>query len=709
MIKTNKLIVKFDKNKIQEDFDIYKLSLKPKDGEEENFFEINVLDLPQQEFMARSVVYTYNSSCYVMFDKNTVEKHSFKVAINEEYPDTTVQKLDFEYDEIYPNILAKLLFNMLYSSDSNIQYKNITGKLYYMNRKWMNKKDMNSFHCIEVNLDKDMYLELKVRTFSKLKLHKSKDALKKAQYIIDPRDGLLKRKLKNENVDRDLIYIQKSLDPKNRNTVDFLKIRSIDKFYESKLGILSKFMEDVKNELKDYITVEHGGYDNCSSIKYNPKDSFENKDYASLLNGKDIVVEDLVNTDESKKIIDTIISRLENDYKIKPKKGHLDKSNFNLRIINNKDYYKQNELEDLYNNIDKDTIVQHITVEGFTSDEKKKGKSKKNSKNREDAIIGKILQELIIKDDINKHQITLADWEKYRYDSDWTFVMRKKVNYTVGEEEKDKFIYCKMKIFKDGKFDIEFYDDSEKTEIDENQLFSEFDIIEDVYNKYNEHIHKQQKFEGVEGLIYKSIENINVILKTKEFVMPNYDKLKSILEKINPKEMLDVEQIINCIEQFVSNNDNKKKREAENKRRDEFLAELRTFNRYETRRKVKETLKFKSNAEKVLNTYLYQKENILINVPLKGVEGQSKYFDAVVDIKYVEHKDRISYFVGLKEMSDLQFGLNNAVLVREIRGEEKIEFEEIAKLLQVEFVKYKQYTVIPFPFKYIREALKSYI
>ena len=173
--------------------------------------------------------------------------------------------------------------------------------------------------------------------------------------------------------------------------------------------------------------------------------------------------------------------------------------------------------------------------------------------------------------------------------------------------------------------------------------------------------------------------------------------------------MLDIEQIINCIEQFVSNNDNKKKREAENKRRDEFLEKLRTFNRYETRGKVKETLKFKSNAGKVLNTYLYEKENILINVPLKGVEGQSKYFDAVVDIKYVEHEDRISYFVGLKEMSDLQFRLNNAVLVREIRGEEKIEFEEIAKLLQVEFVKYKQYTVIPFPFKYIREALKSYI
>ena len=55
MIKTNKLIVKFDKNKIQEDFDIYKLSLKPKDGEEENFFEINVLDLPQQEFILRPI------------------------------------------------------------------------------------------------------------------------------------------------------------------------------------------------------------------------------------------------------------------------------------------------------------------------------------------------------------------------------------------------------------------------------------------------------------------------------------------------------------------------------------------------------------------------------------------------------------------------------------------------------------------------------
>jgi len=60
-------------------------------------------------------------------------------------------------------------------------------------------------------------------------------------------------------------------------------------------------------------------------------------------------------------------------------------------------------------------------------------------------------------------------------------------------------------------------------------------------------------------------------------------------------------------------------------------------------------------------------------------------------------------------MSDLKFELKNSIPVREIVGEERIEFKELVKLLQVEFVKYKNYTVIPFPFKYLREAIKMHI
>lgn len=691
MIKTNKLVVNFNKGKIQEDFDIYKLSNK-----KEDFFKANILDLPQEEFMARSVVYTYGSACYVMFDKNTVDKDIFKNAINQKSLDTTVEKVDLIIDDIYPNILARLLFNLLYSRDKGIKYNNISGKLYYMNRKWMKKRE-GFFYCIEVELDKDMYIKLSVKTFSKLKLHNPKDIKNKSRYIIDPKDGLLKRKLKSDNLDEYLIYIQKSL-KSQKNTIDFLKIGSIKKFSKCKLYILDKFMNDVRYELNDYITIENGGYENYNSIIYNKNDNIENKDYLSLLNNKDLIIEDLVSTDKSKKLVNDIISILEKNYKIKAKKGILDRNNFNLRIINEKDYYEKNNLEDPHNNIDRDIIVQHMTVESFDLD----NVSEKNeSKNKLDISIGNVLQELIVKENIINNRITLVDWKKYGYNLPWTFVMRKKLD--AGDDKKDdKYIYCKMKIFEDGKFDIEFYNTGENQFLEDGQLYSEFDIIEEVYTRYSE----KNKRENIEGLLYKSIDNINVILKTNEFVLPNYEELKSILEKINPEQMLDIRQIISCVEKFESANENNKKRAEENTRRDEFLAELKTFANYEPREKVNKALKFGRQAGKIINDYLYEKEKILINESFKTSDGKRKYFDAVIDIKYVEKDDRVSYFVGLKSMSDLKFGLSRAVLVRDIKGEENIEFEEISKLLQVEFVRYKMYTVMPFPFKYLREALK---
>ena len=70
-------------------------------------------------------------------------------------------------------------------------------------------------------------------------------------------------------LEKNLIYVQKSINPKSHNTIDFLKIGTIEKFYDCKLGILSNFMDDIKNELKDYMKVEHGGFENYNSIEYN--------------------------------------------------------------------------------------------------------------------------------------------------------------------------------------------------------------------------------------------------------------------------------------------------------------------------------------------------------------------------------------------------------------------------------------------------------
>ncbi|MDO5011757.1 MAG: hypothetical protein Q4E31_13095, partial [Intestinibacter bartlettii] len=629
-----------------------------------------------------------------------VDKYDFKESINEEDPNTTVEKIDFSCDDIYPNILAKLLFNTLQNNNSE-KYMNITGRLYYMNRKWMkkNKKnnELDSFYCLEINLDKGMNLTLDVATFSKLKFHKFDKVKNKPQYVIDSTNGQLRRKLNNDDMDRDLIYVQRSINPEYHNTIDFLKISSIHKFFDSKLGILSKFMDDVRSELNDYIKIEHGGYKDYYSLGYNKKYNCKNINYRLLLNNKRLIIQDLVNTDESKKLVKYIMFKLKNDYQIDAKIGSLDKNNFNLRIIYDEEFYKKNKLEDPHNNLERNIIAQHITIEKFNLNNNK-------DLNKEDLLLTKVLQELIIKENIINKKITLVDWKDYGYNSKMTFVMRKKIKYIVDNEEKYKNIYCKMDILENGEFELQFYDDSNKM-LDSNNLFNEFNNIEEIYSTYN----GSYQGKSIEGLFYKSINNINTILKTNEFPIPNYMDLKSTLEKINPNELIDTKKIIECLEHFKSKNIEKKKREAIDKEKENFILKISQLNRYEKREKIKKVLNFRSNAGKEINTYLYENLGISINESLKSNAAKQKYFDAVVDIKYIENMQSVLYFVGLRKMSDLKFELVNSIPIREIIGEEKIEFDEIAKLLQVEFVKYKNYTVVPFPFKYIREALNIYI
>ena len=63
MIINNKIIAKFNKENIDKDFDIYRLSKE----EKSDFYKTNVLDIPKLGFKAKSVVYTFGNTWYAMF------------------------------------------------------------------------------------------------------------------------------------------------------------------------------------------------------------------------------------------------------------------------------------------------------------------------------------------------------------------------------------------------------------------------------------------------------------------------------------------------------------------------------------------------------------------------------------------------------------------------------------------------------------------
>ncbi|OQA46518.1 MAG: hypothetical protein BWY47_01707 [Bacteroidetes bacterium ADurb.Bin302] len=55
------------------------------------------------------------------------------------------------------------------------------------------------------------------------------------------------------------------------------------------------------------------------------------------------------------------------------------------------------------------------------------------------------------------------------------------------------------------------------------------------------------------------------------------------------------------------------------------------------------------------------------------------------------------------QREQLQSSVHNACIVRKVIADGEIEFEKFLQLLAVDFVRNNQHTVLPFPFKYLRE------
>ena len=65
-----------------------------------------------------------------------------------------------------------------------------------------------------------------------------------------------------------------------------------------------------------------------------------------------------------------------------------------------------------------------------------------------------------------------------------------------------------------------------------------------------------------------------------------------------------------------------------------------------------------------------------------------------------------NYYVGPPN-KNLKLGISTSCAIRQVQAQNNIEFEELLPLMSVEYVRAGQYTVLPFPFKYLREYQKN--
>lgn len=697
---TNRINVTYNMENIDADFDVFRVEKANKD-----YYKYNILDSAVYEFKAAAVQWTFGATALVLFRKGEVTEQQFKESIMKEYEDVKIQKIDLFDSEQCSNcfyfenrLLAQLLINSMRTPKHEaFMYNNLTGKLFYHDPSWKHKDKLtgkvNFIRFLEIVIDPGMYLNLEHKTFKRY------DRESNGLYVIDSKTGEFRKKLKTDtNV---ITYKEGSL-PHNHFRVDNFDITDITHFRKSKMGVMEQFLRDVNDNLSKYISIDIVEREDAQQFDISnlEKKGISELEYGEMLQKKGVVIVDENDSEISKDIVAKLQEELEKYYHVKADVGNLSGDAYNIRIIHDGEYYAENEMHDPHSDNLKGYIVQHITEEAehFTNT---KGSS---------PDIKKIVQELIIKGDVRERMISIFDWKRLDSGKDWTFVLRKKIKTKFGENVEhmnfgnkkafNYYNYYRLKIDGNGKMEFDAFCDSNQSETEEwNKICYAYDFVEDKHHGVQNH---------VEGLMYSNIDNIHAILLTREKTLPNISALMDTLIETDAKERVSKEILLKAINDF----------ETEYIAAGEIISEWKNKLSVETemitKKSIKKILNMKSGTASKFNRFLHQKYGIWIDGELRKGEFEYLYqIGNLLNIKYDYNENdyldgrAFVYYVGAKGNNKKTKYPNACCMRKVISLGETLEYEEALPLMTVEFVRNSQFTVLPFPFKYLREYIEQ--
>ena len=689
---TNRISVTYNMKNIDADFDIFKVEKSNKD-----YYKYNILDSAVYEFKAAAVQWTFGATALVLFRKGEVMEQHFKESIMKEYEDVKIQKIDvFDSEQCsksfyYENrLLVQLLINSIRTPKYDaFMYNNLTGKLLYHDPSWRHKDKFIRF--LEIVIDPGMYLNLEHKTFKRFNREGT------GLYVIDSKTGEFRKKLKTDvNV---ITYKEGSL-PHNHFRVDNFDITDYAHFRKSKMGVMEQFLRDVKENLSQYIAIEIIEREDAQAFDISnlEKKGISEHKYGEMLQKKGVVIVDENNSEKSKEIVEKLRNELKHYYSIEASVGELSEEAYNIRIIHDGEYYDENDIYDPHNDNLKGYIVQHMTEEAehFTN---AKGSS---------PDIKKMVQELIIKGDVRERLISIFDWERLDSGKEWTFVLRRKIKTKFGESaEHTNYInkkaynyynYYRLKIDCNGKLEFDTFCDSRQDETEEwCKICYAYDFVEDKHRGAQNQI---------EGLMYSDIDNIHAILLTREKTLPNITALMDTLKETDGKEKVSKEILLKAMEDFeIANPDSV---ECISEWRCKLSDEAEMI----TKKAVKKILNMRTNLASLFNRFLHEKYSVWIDGELRKGEFEAIFqIGNLLNIKYEYNTNDYAdgntfvYYVGAKSK---KLSYPNACCMRKVISlGDNLEYEELLPLMAVEFVRNSQYTVLPFPYKYLREYIEQ--
>ena len=661
-ITTNELEVTFDYEAIRKNYRFYQLETSEKFIKSGAAF----LDLAEDSFV-RSIVYASGKKFYLMTNAKDIEKRMVFQAVQKYEGSEHLAIKELNAENMDKHILLQLFFNSLSNPEHDAySYNNLTGKLLCYNSAWQKKDsdgNMIQLDCIEVKVTKEMCLQLSAHRMTALsQKNRMKFGKRKIhdypQYEIAYHYHTLKR-VSKEKLNKPTNFIQKPIG-NEKSSIAFFDFSDYNAFACSKNGVLYNFMNLVEKQFSEYFSMAFITHENAKVLSVKKKELKLSKEMVQqqlLKTGINVI--DEVQSSTSNSFLQDLCQELQNripglDCSIGKR---LSKRKVNIRYIHHKDYYGE---DDPYRASTEEVVVQHITEENFQHDV--------------NVSVETILKELVIKNDLKQRKISLIDWEKYEFDSDWIFGIE------IDEE------YYFMKIHSDGTFDVE------------KMQYDLFNASE--YNRYMDYFSADG---SVEGLVKDAVGNINIIKKTNMHTLPEMKEIGDALKKASETKKFSGEEWTRLLRIAVLKTDNQKVID----KLEEIISTLQAKKEYD-KKDIFKLLKGNTIKKFVVDS-IFEDEGILLFAYLRNKEKREKNFFGVIDINYFQINDTTARFCVGKIGEGMKTKLERASIIREVQAEDDNEliFEELLPLMNVDFVKLGMLTVIPFPFKYLREYART--
>lgn len=252
----------------------------------------------------------------------------------------------------------------------------------------------------------------------------------------------------------------------------------------------------------------------------------------------------------------------------------------------------------------------------------------------------------------------------------------------------------------------------EFTEGDKRFLYKDFDalylgnITNMTVNTYQDETITSHDLLQMLFQIEELYENGEMNYSEKDQMLPNISALMNTLMETDAKERVSKELLLEAIDDFEK--DNIDSRECISEWKSKVAAETEMI----TKKAMKKILNMRTGIASKFNRFLHEKYGVWIDGELRKGEFEATYqIGNLLNIKYeYNEKDYLDgrtfvYYVGAKSK---RLAYPNACCMRKVisLGEE-LEYEEALPLMAVEFVRNSQYTVLPFPFKYLREYIEQ--